>query len=296
MTQNIPSSVQEARVSPISKHKEEVALVERAARAIRWNIVQMVGPNHKGHLGGSLSIADVVAALFFSKMRHNPANPTWPDRDRFLLSKGHATLVHYAALALCGYFPLEELTRLKNLGSMLQGHPDMKRTPGIEANTGSLGQGLSIACGIAAGLKLDGRKSKVYCVVGDGEIAEGQIWEAALAAAHYKIDNLTAILDFNRLQATGATEMRFNTNPVAEKWKSFGWHVAETDGNNASSILTAFDELDQVVGKPKILIAHTTKGAGLPFAENNVAFHNGSMTTDQFEVARKLLAEEAVLN
>jgi transketolase len=247
-------------------------------------------------LGGSLSIADVVAALYFSRMRHDPKNPAWPDRDRFLMSKGHATLAHYAALAMCGYFPMEELAKLKTLGSMLQGHPDMKRTPGVEANTGSLGQGLSIACGIAAGLKLDGRKSKVYCVVGDGEIAEGQIWEAAFAATHYKLDNLTAILDFNRLQATGAVETRFNTNPVAEKWKSFGWYVVETDGNDASSVLTAFDELEPVTGKPKMLIAHTTKGAGLPFAENNVAYHNGSMTSDQFEVARRLLADDAVLN
>ncbi|MDR3436829.1 transketolase [Telmatospirillum sp.] len=269
--------------------------VERAAQALRWNIVEMVGPNQKGHLGGSLSIADVVAALYFSKMRHDPQNPTWPDRDRFILSKGHVALVQYAALAECGYFSKREFAKLKTLGSMLQGHPDIKRTPGIEANTGSLGQGLSIACGMAAGLKMDGRKSRVYCVVGDGEIAEGQIWEAAMAASHYKLDNVVAILDRNCLQATGPIVKRFNTNPLVEKWQAFGWHVAETDGNNVAAVLGALDDLDEVVGKPKILIAHTVKGAGLPFAENNAAFHNGSMTTEQFEVARQILCAQAAV-
>jgi transketolase len=273
--------------------KDIVAKVEQAARAIRWNIVQMVGPNNKGHLGGSLSIADVVAALYFSKMRHDPKNPSWPDRDRFLLSKGHVALVQYAALAECGYFSKQEFSKLKTLGSMLQGHPDKKSTPGIEANTGSLGHGLSIACGMAAGLRMDGRKSNVYCVIGDGEVAEGQIWEAALAASHYKLDNLIAILDRNCLQATGSIVSRFNTNPMIEKWESFGWHVVETDGNDASSVLRSLDELDAVVGKPKILIACTVKGAGLPFAENNVSFHNGSMTNEQFELARQLLSAEA---
>ncbi len=180
-----------------------IAELERRARAIRLNIVRMVGVNQRGHLGGSCSIADVVAALYFSKMRHDPKDPSWPDRDRFLLSKGHAALVQYAALAECGYFAKEELPRTKTLGSMLQGHPDLKCTPGVEANTGSLGQGLSIACGIAAGLRLYGRRSRIYCVVGDGELAEGQIWEAAMAAAAFKLENLTAILDCNGLQATG---------------------------------------------------------------------------------------------
>jgi transketolase len=273
----------------------DVTKVERAARALRWNIVQMVGPNQKGHLGGSLSIADVVAALYFSKMRHDPKTPSWPDRDRFLMSKGHGVLVQYAALGECGYFSKQEFAKLKTLGGMLQGHPDMNRTPGIEANTGSLGQGLSIACGIAAGLKMDGRTSRVYCVVGDGEIAEGQIWEAALAAAHYKLDNLVAILDRNSLQATGSIVSRFNTNPLAEKWQSFGWHVVEVDGNDVSAVLRILDDLDAVIGKPKMLIARTVKGAGLPFAENNAAFHNGSMTTEQFEVARQLLSADALV-
>jgi transketolase len=273
--------------------KDQIAKVERAARQLRWDIVEMIGPNVRGHFGGSLSLADIVAALYFSKMRHDPKNPKWPERDRFLLSKGHSGLVQYAALAECGYFPRAELAKLKTLGSMLQGHPDMRRTPGIECNTGSLGQGLSIACGIAAGLKIDGSKARVYCVVGDGESAEGQIWEAASAASHYKLDNLVAILDRNRLQAMGPVAERFNTNPVFEKWEAFGWQVAECDGHDAGSILNALDELDQYQGKPKMLIARTVKGSGLPFAENQVGFHNGAITSEQYEQARALLCDAA---
>jgi transketolase len=272
--------------------KDQIAKVERAARQLRWDIVEMIGPNVRGHFGGSLSLADIVAALYFHKMRHDPKNPNWRDRDRFLLSKGHSGLVQYAALAECGYFPRAELAKLKTLGSMLQGHPDMRRTPGIECSTGSLGQGLSIACGMAAGLKLEGSKARVYCVVGDGESAEGQIWEAAAAAAHYKLDNLVAILDRNRLQAMGPVAERFNTNPVFEKWEAFGWQVAETDGHDAAAILHALDDLDQFQGKPKMLIARTIKGSGLPFAENQVSFHNGAITSEQYQQARALLCAD----
>ena len=275
-------------------NREHIAKVESAARRLRWDIVEMIGPNVRGHFGGSLSLADIVAALYFYKMRHDPKNPAWVERDRFLLSKGHAGLVQYAALAECGYYPKAELAKLKTLGSILQGHPDMRRMPGIECSTGSLGQGLSIACGMAAGLKLDGSKAQVYCVVGDGEAAEGQIWEAANAASHYKLDNLVGILDRNRLQATGAIEKRFNTNPVVEKWESFGWHVAECDGHDAASLIAALDGLDGVHGKPKMLVARTVKGSGLPFAENDAAFHNGAVTSEQYEQARKLFCADAV--
>jgi transketolase len=223
-------------------------------------------------------------------MRHDPANPSWPDRDRFLLSKGHAALVQYAALAECGYFPKEELKKVKRCGSMLQGHPDLKRTPGIEANTGSLGQGLSIACGIAAGLRIDGRNSRVYCVIGDGELAEGQIWEAAMAASAFRLDNLVAILDRNGLQATGPVAQRFNTNPLPEKWLAFGWHVLEIDGHDMGSILQALDAVDSIAGKPKMIIARTIKGAGIPFAENRAEFHNGQLDEAQFESACAWLA------
>ena len=170
--------------------KQIIEELERKSKQLRLNIVEMIGYGKTGHLGGSCSIADVVAALYFYKMKHDPRNPQWEDRDRFLLSKGHSALVQYAALSDCGYFAKEELGKLKKLGSMLQGHPDMMKTPGIEANTGSLGQGLSIGCGIAAGARIDGKNYHVYCVVGDGEIAEGQIWEAAMAASFYKLDNL----------------------------------------------------------------------------------------------------------
>ena len=274
--------------------KPDVEKLEHLARIIRLDIVQMIGVGQRGHLGGSCSIADVVTALYFYKMRHDPRNPSWPDRDRFLLSKGHAALVQYAALAECGYFPKEELKHAKRYGSMLQGHPDIKSTPGVEANTGSLGQGLSIACGMAAGLRIDGRTSRVYCVIGDGEIAEGQIWEAAMAAAAFKLDNLVAILDCNGLQAMGAVVQRFNTHPLPEKWRAFGWHVLEIDGHNMGEIVRALDDSDGVKGKPKMIIAHTVKGAGIPFAENRVEFHNGLLDAGQFEAACELLSSDPV--
>jgi transketolase len=272
----------------------DIKKLDRLARKIRLSIVQMIGVGQRGHLGGSCSIADVVTALYFSKMRHDPGNPAWPDRDRFLLSKGHAALVQYAALAECGYFPKEELKRVKRCGSMLQGHPDLKSTPGVEANTGSLGQGLSIACGIAAGLRIDDRASRVYCVVGDGELDEGQIWEAAMAASAFKLDNLVAILDCNRLQAMGPIVERFNTNPIPEKWRAFGWHVQEIDGHDMGSILYALDEADKIRLQPKMIIARTIKGAGISFAENRVEFHNGQMDEAQFEIACACLTAEQI--
>jgi transketolase len=274
--------------------KPDIAKLEHIARMIRLDIIQMIGVGQRGHLGGSCSIADIVTALYFSKMRHDPLHPSWPDRDRFLLSKGHAALVQYAALAECGYFSKEELKNAKRYGSMLQGHPDLKSTPGIEANTGSLGQGLSIACGMAAGVRIDGRGSRIYCVIGDGELAEGQIWEAAMAASHFKLDNLVAILDCNGLQATGPVAQRFNTNPLPEKWRAFGWHVQEIDGHNMGAIVRALDDADSVKGKPKMIIARTVKGAGIPFAENKVEFHNGLLDAGQFETACALLSADPV--
>jgi transketolase len=272
---------------------KDIPTLERMARTLRLDIVKMVGVGQRGHLGGSCSIADVVAALYFSKMRHDPANPQWPERDRFLLSKGHAALVQYAALAECGYFPKEELFNVKKCGAMLQGHPDLKSTPGIEANTGSLGQGLSIACGIAAGLRIDGSSARVYCVIGDGELAEGQIWEAAMAASAFKLDRLTAIIDRNRLQAMGVIEQRFNTNPLAEKWRAFGWHVVEIDGHDMAAIVNALEEVDAVKGRPKMIIAHTVKGKGITFAENRVEFHNGLLNAEQYEKACEIFSPDS---
>ena len=266
---------------------EVVRAIEDKALQMREHIVNdLIGAGKVGHLGGSCSSAEIVAALYFHKMKHDPKNPKAPDRDRFLLSKGHAALGQYAALALAGYFPLEELKKVKSLGAMLQGHPDMTKTPGIEANTGSLGQGLSIANGIALGLRLDGSKNRVYVIVGDGEQAEGQIWEAAMAAANFKIDNITAIVDCNRLQATGAIKDRFDLNPVAPKWEAFGWNVIEVDGHDVAAILSAFDAAEATKGKPTVILAQTVKGKCISFAENNPAFHNGMLTAEQCKIAQ----------
>jgi transketolase len=265
---------------------ERVAELEKVANKLRYDIVMMIGSGKPGHLGGSSSIADIIAVLYFHKMRHDSSNPKWPDRDRFLLSKGHAALAQYAALAECGYFDKRQLSTLKELGSMLQGHPEMLRMPGIEANTGSLGQGLSVACGMALAGKLDKKDYHVYCIIGDGEIAEGQIWQASLAATYYKLDNLVAILDKNLVQATGPVAERYDTNPHPQKWKAFGWHVMEIDGHNIKQIADAFGEADNVKGKPVMIVAHTVKGKGVPFAEGQAAFHHGIMTQDQFEIAR----------
>ena len=259
--------------------------LELIAKSIRRDIVKMMGHWQSGHIGGSFSIADVVTVLYFYKMNHDPKNPKMKDRDRFILSKGHSALVQYAALAQAGYFPKEELSNLKTLGSMLQGHPDMRKTIGIEANTGSLGQGLSISAGIAAAGKIDNLDFKTYCVIGDGEMAEGQIWEAAMSASFYKLDNLVAILDLNGLQATGSIKELFNTAPVTQKWESFGWHVIECNGHNIKEIVESLNEADEVKGKPVIIIAKTIKGKGLSFAENNPSFHNGHMTKDQYDQA-----------
>jgi transketolase len=229
--------------------------------------------------------------LYFYKMRHDPQNPTWPDRDRFLLSKGHAALAQYAALAECGYFPKKELGTLKELGTILQGHPEMRRMPGIEAYTGSLGQGLSVACGMAMAGKIDEKEYKVYCIVGDGEVAEGQIWEASMTAPFYKLDNLVAIFDKNLVQATGPIIERYDTNPHADKWKAFGWHVVEIDGHDVKQIADALDEADQVKDRPVMLVAHTVKSKGVPFAEGKADFHHGIMTQEQYETARRLFED-----
>lgn len=259
--------------------------LKKKAQVLRLHVVNMIGVDHVGHLGGSCSIADVVTALYFSKMKINPGQPRDPDRDRFLLSKGHAALIQYAALAEAGFFPMEELKRVKRLGAALQGHPDMLKTPGIEANTGSLGQGLSVANGMALALRLDHSPRRVYVVLGDGELAEGQVWEAAMASSFYKLDHLTAILDRNRLQATGPVADRFNIDHLKEKWQAFGWHVLEIDGHDMAQILTALDQAEAIKGKPTIIIADTVKGKGISFAENVVSFHNGSLTQKQYDTA-----------
>lgn len=274
--------------------KEEILnKVEKKAIQLRKNIITMIGgEGHVGHLGGSCSSADIVAALYFHKMKLDTKNPKCGDRDKFIMSKGHAAIIQYAALAEIGYFSKDELPTLKSFGSILQGHPDMHATPGVEANTGSLGQGLSIANGMALSMKLDDKCNKVYCVLGDGELAEGQIWEAAMAASAYKLDNLVAIVDRNRLQATGTIEDIFEIKDLAEKWTAFGWKAIEIDGHNIEEILVAFDQADEVKDQPVVIIANTVKGKGISFAENVVGFHNGAMTKEQYELALKELDEQ----
>lgn len=268
--------------------------LERRAKQIRRDIVTMIGVGKAGHLGGSCSLADIVSVLYFHKMKHDPSNPAMKDRDRFLLSKGHAAIVQYAALMECGYFDKEtHIHTLKKLGSRLQGHPDMRKLTGIEANTGSLGQGVSLAAGLAAGLKLDGLDSRVYVAVGDGELAEGQLWEAFMAASNFRLDNLRVIIDRNGLQATGKTTERFHIGSIEDKMKAFGFEVMVIDGHDMDQIAYAFDRADEVKGKPVCIIADTVKGKGVTFAEGVVSFHNGTLTGEQYEEALSILEEEA---
>ncbi|KMW18575.1 transketolase [Enterocloster citroniae] len=266
--------------------------LKKKAQKLRRDVIISMGVGVAGHIGGSNSSADIVAALYFYKMKHDPKNPKWKERDRFLLSKGHVGILQYAALAESGYFPVEDLKHTKEIGSYLQGHPDVQKTPGIEAGTGSLGQGLSIGLGMALGQRLDHLDSRTYVLVGDGEIAEGQIWEAAMAASAFKADNLTAIVDRNRLQANGKTKERFDTGDIMAKFLSFGWHVIEINGHDMREILGALDEAETVKGVPTAIIANTVKGKGVSFAENVVGYHNGMLTEETYRQALQELTEQ----
>lgn len=266
--------------------------LKKKAQKLRRDVIISMGVGVAGHIGGSNSSADIVAALYFCKMKHDPKNPKWKERDRFLLSKGHVGILQYAALAESGYFPVEDLKHTKEIGSYLQGHPDVQKTPGIEAGTGSLGQGLSIGLGMALGQRLDHLDSRTYVLVGDGEIAEGQIWEAAMAASAFKADNLTAIVDRNRLQANGKTKERFDTGDIMAKFLSFGWHVIEINGHDMREILGALDEAETVKGVPTAIIANTVKGKGVSFAENVVGYHNGMLTEETYRQALQELTEQ----
>ena len=270
--------------------KEEVAALKARACEMRKDIIRMLCRAGSGHPGGSLSAADIVAALYFKVMRIDPDNPKKPDRDRFVLSKGHAAPVLYSALAQRGYFPREELDTLRKLGSRLQGHPDMKRLPGVEMSTGSLGQGLSAANGMALAGKLDRLDYRVYVLLGDGENQEGQVWEAAMAAAHYKLDNLTAFVDHNRLQIDGPIEEVMSPEPVADKWKAFGWDVQVIDGHDMLQILQALEKASTVRGKPQMIVAETVKCKGVSFMENGVGWHGVAPKQEEME---KALAELA---
>ncbi|MCO5386120.1 MULTISPECIES: transketolase [Desulfosporosinus] len=267
--------------------------LKRVANVIRQDIISMLVTAKSGHPGGSLSAADIVATLFFNEMRINPKDPKWADRDRFVLSKGHAAPVLYSALAEKGYFSKEELKGLRQTGHMLQGHPDMKKTPGVDMSTGSLGQGLSAANGMALAGKLDGKDYRVYALLGDGEMAEGQVWEAAMASAHYKLDNVTAIIDYNGLQIDGKTDSVMCSAPLLEKWQAFCWHVIEVDGHDIDALLAAFAEAKTVKGKPTMIIAKTVKGKGVSFMEDQAGWHGNAPSVEQGEQALKELREEA---
>lgn len=251
------------------------------AKRIRRHIIQMTGAAGSGHPGGSLSAADIVTVLYFHFMRLNPAFPDWAERDRFVLSKGHAAPLLYAALAERGYFPAEELYTLRKLGSRLQGHPDMKQLPGVEMSTGSLGQGLAAANGMALAGKLDKRDYRVYVLLGDGEIQEGMIWEAAMAAAHYQLDNVTAFLDNNGLQIDGPIKEVMSPEPIADKWRAFGWDVQIIDGHSIPQIIQAIELAKQVKRQPQMVIAKTIKGKGVSFMENQVDWHGVAPKPDQ---------------
>jgi len=243
------------------------------ATTIRCDIIEMIAASNAGHPGGSLSAADIVTALYFRVMRIDPKKPDWPDRDRFILSKGHACPVWYAALAEHGYYDKAHLSTLRQLNSILQGHPDMKKTPGIDMTAGSLGHGLSAGLGMALSGKMRKKDYHVWIIIGDGESQEGSIWEAAMSGAKWKLDNLTAILDHNNLQNDDCVDTEMPIEPVADKWRAFGWHVIEIDGHNMKEIVEALEGAKNFKGMPTIIIAHTIKGKGVSFMENVVDWH-----------------------
>ncbi|MCG9969282.1 transketolase [Pelotomaculum terephthalicicum JT] len=266
----------------------EIELLKGKAKEIRKNIIKMLGEAGSGHPGGSLSAADIVTVLYYHELRLDPGRPDWPDRDRFVLSKGHAAPVLYAALAGRGFFPEAELMTLRKLDSRLQGHPDMRKVPGVEMSTGSLGQGLSAANGMALAGRLDKRNYRVYALLGDGELDEGMVWEAAMASAHYKLDNLTAFVDHNGLQIDGPITEVMSPEPVSDKWRAFGWHVLDIDGHDIKQIIDALDEAKTVKGKPTMIVAKTVKGKGVSFMENQVGWHGVAPKPGEVE---KALAE-----
>lgn len=262
--------------------EKRIQELTQIANELRCQVIKMVYRAGSGHIGGSMSAADMVTALYFSALRIDPAQPDWPDRDRFILSKGHACPIVYAALARRGYFPEEELWTLRKLGSILQGHPDRLKTPGIDATTGSLGHGISHACGAALAAKLDGRSNRIYAMIGCGESQEGQVWEAAMSAAHYKLDNLVVLQDYNGRQIDGTNEEVMSVSPLVEKWRSFGWSVQEIDGHNMIEILAALAQTGREAGKPSVIVARTVKGKGVSFMENKAHWHSGAPTEAQY--------------
>lgn len=266
----------------------DIKALEKTAAQVRVGIVKAIHNAGSGHPGGSLSAADIVTALYFDEMNVDANDPKMKGRDKFILSKGHAGPVQYSALALKGYFPMEDFMTLRKLGSKFQGHPDMNKVPGIEMSTGSLGQGFSAAGGMALANKLDNDPGRVYVLLGDGELQEGIIWEAAMSAAHYKLDNLVGILDYNGLQIDGRNEDVMTVAPVADKFKAFGWNVIQIDGHDFSQILDAFKQARECKGRPTMIIAKTVKGKGVSFMEDNAGWHGKAPNEDE---TRQAVAE-----
>jgi transketolase len=270
-----------------TSNPEELAQI---CKRVRREIVEMITAAKSGHPGGSLSATEILVTLYFDVMQHDPANPKWADRDRFILGKGHACPVLYAVMAECGYTPLDQLNTLRKMGSIYQGHPDVRFIPALEASTGSLGQGLSVGLGMACAARLNGSPSRTYVVLGDGEIQEGQVWEAAMFGAFHKVDNIVCIVDYNKIQLDGFVKDIMELEPLAEKWRSFGWHVVEFDGHSIPAVQAAFAEAAATKGKPTCLLAHTVKGKGVSFMENNPKFHGSAPSADEFALAMKELA------
>ena len=269
--------------------EKTIEKLENRANAIRKHIIEMISNAEGGHTGGALSIADIMAVLYFYILRIDPENPKWEDRDRVVLSKGHASAAWYAALAERGYFPKEELLTFDHVDSRLQGHPDMNRTPGVDMSSGSLGQGISAALGMALGARHLKKAYRTFVILGDGETQEGQVWEAAMTAAHYKLDNLIVILDYNKLQLFGQTNTIMNIEPVIEKWQVFGWNTIEINGHRINEIIQALESAVKFEGKPTIVVAHTIKGKGVSFMENKVEWHALPPSKEQAEQALKEL-------
>ncbi|MDY4975324.1 MAG: transketolase [Clostridia bacterium] len=270
----------------------------KIATKIRKHVIEGVYHAASGHPGGSLSIADILAVLYFEEMRVNPSHPKDPDRDRFVLSKGHCAPALYGALAERGFFPVEDIKTLRRIDSYLQGHPDMKGVPGVDMSTGSLGQGVCAANGMAYAAKLDGRDYRVYTILGDGELEEGQVWEAAMFAAHYKLDNVCAFVDLNGLQIDGKVEEVMSPYPVDEKFQAFGWHVIVIDAHDYSQIRSALAEAKTVKGKPTVIIAKSVKGKGVSFMEGQAGWHGVAPKQEEYEQAmaelnQKLMEEES---
>jgi len=273
----------------MSKGTPDLQALRRLAVELRRTILQMIAKAGSGHPGGSLSMVELLVGLYWHALRHDPTRPDWPDRDLFLLSKGHGCPALYAVLAFHGYFPKDELQTLRRYPTRLQGHPERWSVPGVEIAAGSLGQGLSMANGFALADRLDRRRRRIFCLVGDGEVQEGQVWEAAMTAHHHQLEAVCAIVDANQLQQNGPVKEIQDIEPLAEKWRAFGWHVIEINGHDLAQVMAAFDEAAAVKGKPQVVVARTVKGKGVSFMELNPAWHGVAPKPDELERALKEL-------